>query len=591
MFPCAVLGPALAGIFFSLCALSRAETIFSEDFNSYYDGIQNALQYDTGLMVSYGGSLPAWSKAGAGAIHAVNLDYVTNYAVMLFHDNVITLTAGVVANNAGTLYRVDFECGPAVYANPAQVTTSQDGVVVTVLRSDDSVLSSFSCQPGAWAGTETLTTTNFTYVGDGSGPVRFRLSPLVPNNNHFAGAVDNFSVSDVGPAPPPTIVSHPVGGSVVEGDDFTFSVVASFAATYQWFKGSEAIPAATSSIYKISNVTTNHAGSYSVVVANSVGSATSHIAVLTVTPAPVYATYKDAVLAAHPIHYYPLDEASGTVAADLGSLPTAGSYNGGIMLNQPTGVAAFPSAAMFDGQAGTYVALGATHPDGSLSVEAWVKLDPMASHSPPYFDVVSQTGPSSPAAGVLVNLGFAPGDAVEFAAVNDSGTISKAGTAGSISRGQWHHLVGLFDCVAGSITVWVDGVQGYVVSLPGVLSSIVADTVPDWTLIGASRNGTNNSFNFHGLIAQVAIYDRVLTPPEIRSHFQMATRTAPPALSIEPAVIVSWPTFPVGYSLQYATNVSGPYSDYTGHVYQEDDNFLAPLPVRGKSTYFRLYKQ
>ena len=123
---------------------------------------------------------------------------------------------------------------------------------------------------------------------------------------------------------PPTIDAQPAGGTVVAGSDFTFTVSATGASTFVWRKNGNAISGATTASYRLSDVKTSHAGTYSVVVANSAGSLTSDGAELVVTPAPDFASYTEAVLADNPIHYYPLDETSGTVAADLGSLATSG---------------------------------------------------------------------------------------------------------------------------------------------------------------------------------------------------------------------------------------------------------------------------
>lgn len=95
----------------------------------------------------------------------------------------------------------------------------------------------------------------------------------------------------------PVIAQHPQSASVSQGNSVSFTVVASGSATltYQWRKNAVNISGATSSTYTITNVQSTHAGQYSVVVSNSVGSATSNNATLTVTapnanPVPVIST-------------------------------------------------------------------------------------------------------------------------------------------------------------------------------------------------------------------------------------------------------------------------------------------------------------
>ena len=93
----------------------------------------------------------------------------------------------------------------------------------------------------------------------------------------------------------PTITSQPKSQTVNVGDSATFSVTATGTEplSYQWYKNSSMISGATSSSYAISSVNTSDAGSYFVVVSNSIGSATSSVATLTVNApasAPVIVT-------------------------------------------------------------------------------------------------------------------------------------------------------------------------------------------------------------------------------------------------------------------------------------------------------------
>lgn len=84
----------------------------------------------------------------------------------------------------------------------------------------------------------------------------------------------------------PSITGHPQSQTVTAGDGVTFSVSASGTAplSYQWRKGGQSIGGANGSSYSISSAQSGDAGSYSVVVSNSAGSATSNAASLTVNP-------------------------------------------------------------------------------------------------------------------------------------------------------------------------------------------------------------------------------------------------------------------------------------------------------------------
>ena len=84
----------------------------------------------------------------------------------------------------------------------------------------------------------------------------------------------------------PSLTSQPASQSVTTGANVSFSVAASGAAplNYHWRKNGATIANATNTIYSLSNVTTNNAGGFDVVVTNSFGSVTSALATLTVTP-------------------------------------------------------------------------------------------------------------------------------------------------------------------------------------------------------------------------------------------------------------------------------------------------------------------
>jgi len=71
---------------------------------------------------------------------------------------------------------------------------------------------------------------------------------------------------------------------LANGAAAAFSVTASGSAplSYQWLKDGSILSGATTSIYTLASVTTNDAGSYRVVITNSVGSITSSVATLTV---------------------------------------------------------------------------------------------------------------------------------------------------------------------------------------------------------------------------------------------------------------------------------------------------------------------
>ena len=187
----------------SSLASAQAAEVFREDFNGFTAPAANfnGKQYESGLAVAYGGTLASWDKSGGGVVHAVNLTTTPppaqrDFAVMIWQDNVITLNSPIVGSNqSGAKYRLDFLASPAVYQAPSQVTAPEDGVLVEVLRADDTVLASQAYQPGAWAGVLDMKPGSFEYVGDGSGDVRLRVGPSNFGSGHFGGAIDDLKLS------------------------------------------------------------------------------------------------------------------------------------------------------------------------------------------------------------------------------------------------------------------------------------------------------------------------------------------------------------------------------------------------------------
>src|ERR1035441_1574116 len=85
----------------------------------------------------------------------------------------------------------------------------------------------------------------------------------------------------------PAITTAPASATKCPGQSVTFTVVVTGNAplSYQWRKNGIALAAATNTAYSITSVSAADAGSYTVVVSNSVGTATSAAATLTVNTA------------------------------------------------------------------------------------------------------------------------------------------------------------------------------------------------------------------------------------------------------------------------------------------------------------------
>jgi hypothetical protein len=198
-------------------ASASSATIFSENFNSIVQSYTGT-QVHTGLTVGAWDTLADWTSEGTNAVHDVDLiaGSAKDIAVSFFKDNVITMSSGVSANALGTTYSVSLDVGPSVWADAHQASTSTDGLIIYVLRADNSVLYSSTQKSGVWNGTssaQTLTPREFSYLGDGSGPVRLRIGTILYEADRFGGAVDNIRIESMPSTCSP--ISSTSGGSTI----------------------------------------------------------------------------------------------------------------------------------------------------------------------------------------------------------------------------------------------------------------------------------------------------------------------------------------------------------------------------------------
>src|SRR5882672_9094448 len=139
----------------------------------------------------------------------------------------------------------------------------------------------------------------------------------------------------------PSITAQPVSQTVTAGQTATFSVTASATAPlrYQWQRNGGEIGSATSPSYTTPATSTSDNGAqFTVVVTNSVGSVTSNMATLTVTPPPLPTVSS---LTLNPTSVVGgLQSSTGTVTLS-GPAPAGGAQ---VALSSDKGAASVPSS-------------------------------------------------------------------------------------------------------------------------------------------------------------------------------------------------------------------------------------------------------
>ncbi len=176
---------------------ARASPLFAEDFNAEISVKGRHHQAQTGLPVKHGyDSMPGWTRQGDGMPAHFMEHSPGNWALMLVTsregENIFVCKTGVEANKRGHTYTVSLDAGPAVYQALSQTTTAEDQIAVELLRADETVLKKHVVKPGKWEGRTRFTNHTFSYVGDGSGPVRFRITPVFTSGTRFQGAIDDL---------------------------------------------------------------------------------------------------------------------------------------------------------------------------------------------------------------------------------------------------------------------------------------------------------------------------------------------------------------------------------------------------------------
>ena len=223
-------------------------------------------------------------------------------------------------------------------------------------------------------------------------------------------------------------------------------------------------------------------------------------------------TYAERVLAYSPLIYFPLNELSGTNAANLGSLGASadGTYTGATLNNAP-GPDGKDGAPLFDGtddNVNIYTAALATAFDGDEgTLMLWQKVYSAAV----WTDDTYRFG---------LILGYNTSNRIQLLKGNDadsnelvasrraSNTNKKASTA--VTPTAWFHHAITWSTTADEQRNYYAGSQyGTTQTSLGSWTGTLADT---WCYIGAYNNGT---LPWYGWLAHAALFDYPMTATQI----------------------------------------------------------------------------
>jgi Concanavalin A-like lectin/glucanases superfamily len=230
------------------------------------------------------------------------------------------------------------------------------------------------------------------------------------------------------------------------------------------------------------------------------------------TGAAGQASYGDIVLGDGPLGYWHFDEDVGPSAHDATGHGYDGTYVGSIVFAVPAG---FAGSKGF-GLAGMgYVDLGddpifAFPHVAPYTFEVWVKI---ATSDATFRKVVSRED-GLPQSGYALQVnGTYPDDDLHFDRVA-GGTYLSGASAKHVTLDAFHYVVATFD--GATSYLYVDGVRAmYATGPPGDLPA------PSRSL-HVGRHSATTYGPFIGVIAELAIYDRVLKESEIQAHYEAA---------------------------------------------------------------------
>ncbi len=330
--------------------------------------------------------------------------------------------------------------------------------------------------------------------------------------NAFGAVTSSIAIISIQSQTFPVINQHPTNTTVYQNGHLNLTVGATGGALqYRWLRNGALISGATSSAYLASPADATNAGSYQVIVSNTVGSVLSSTGVVTVI-VPTAGSYAAAVVADLPVSWWRLDEPPFTPTFQDAMGRNHGTWMSPPNLGSP-GVTAGNSAAYFPGGLNAYgqVPFASALNSQTISVECWVRTTNVAAMLSP----LGSFAASPSRRGYMFIKEF--GDwRTAFSFGNDF--IYTYVDMGTMTPDRWTHLV--FTSSPG---------EGWSVYFNGVLADgpfspagwVLNNNAP--FVIGANVPGASGYNNyFDGTMDEVAVYPTVLSAARVREHYQAA---------------------------------------------------------------------
>ena len=378
----------------------------------------------------------------------------------------------------------------------------------------------------------------------------------------------------------PTFSSYPTGSkSLLAGGRAVFSATASGTAplSYQWTFNGAPLSGATAATLVLPVSTVAQSGNYAVTVSNPYGATNSPAFNVTFATPPD--AYTALVMADNPMAFWRLDETNGTTAFDA-----AGAHDGAYSGSMTRGAGgALPKVAdfcvHFTGGGVQVPYTPVLNPNGAFSVEFWANPDTTSTYVP----MASQYRAGSARDGWAF-YDYNDGNSWELQLGNANGVSHYAYNGPPAPQaGTWYQVCMVWD---GTNTLSLYSENNLVGRNTTVANggTYVPNSVNP--LVIGQRNDGN--FAFHGLMADVAVYNYALTQTQISNHWSI--KFQPPAITTAPVGVtnvegstITLSVTAVGFPNTYQWLANGaPLSDagnYDGSAHYSSDVTNATLVI------------
>ena len=395
-----------------------------------------------------------------------------------------------------------------------------------------------------------------TAVNTGSATISATLNGLV-------GTSASITVQGSGPVitQQPTSIQNLLAGASLSP---TLSVVGNPPFVYRLYNGATLVGTSTNSQFSLANLQTG--GTYTVVVSNALGIATSSPVTVTVVPPNAY---EQVLLSLGAIAYWPLDETAGNTTFDLiGGIN--GYYTNGFTLGEagPTNefFGATSSAVNFDGTDAYADIPGAPfNITNAITVVAWEQTIGASG-----FDGIFGKGDDS------WRLSINP--TAQLGGNDGTSAVADATDPTAVAINSWHMVAYTYTGNPGDANNGALYVDGKLVSNNTILTTPAGDNLDVW--IGGSPDyGVNRLFL--GNIAHAAIFDQSLTAAQVNGLYNAVYVPSQGSITLTRSgsnITLTWPT---GVLLQ-ASSLTGPWTTNSAAVSPYT------VPIASGNQFFRV---